>query len=392
MEESFGTDDTKQNFVVRMYSMLSTKDNDNTIVSWAEDGTSFIIHNGIAFAEKVMPRLFKHNKYPSFLRQMNAYGFRKGERYAIEFYHPNFRANKPELLPLVKRKQSGSKKKAAVAAATAAAAAAAAAQTAPVQTTSANQIQSSMLSTANLYDWLVLNNGPNALSVAQTFPSSPVQIAHNVSSPISNLSPHQQNSFKDDLKLTSSPISNMPSPHSVLPVLPAGPSSTPEISNLRTSTEFLVKSICDLKSKQSQTLQTVNKILEELLKSRQDQQHLNRTIDQLGRKRKMQDMLDSGNIVDSEQAQIFRGAEQAAAHARQMQSTAQQLEIQQQLHELQQTQNIQQRYQSQLMQQQQRAMQLQALQQKQQQIFQQLQAAQQKQNFNKAQIGSPSLQ
>jgi len=98
-----------------------------------QDGKSFTIHNHHAFSQQVLPKFFKHNKFNSFVRQLNLCkahvlvlyphpklcfvdGFRKMTRLLqgtlskafqvepIEFWHANFRRGHPELLHLLQRK------------------------------------------------------------------------------------------------------------------------------------------------------------------------------------------------------------------------------------------------------------------------------------------------
>ena len=42
-----------------------------SIISWAPDGLSFIIHDTKQFEEQVLPKKFKETKYGSFLRKVN---------------------------------------------------------------------------------------------------------------------------------------------------------------------------------------------------------------------------------------------------------------------------------------------------------------------------------
>ena len=83
-------------------------------VSWSGDGKAFIINNPTIFAKEVLPAYFKHNKFQSFVRQLNLYGFRKVVIYdhnilpvsdeAVVFQHPCFIKNRPDLLNKIKRK------------------------------------------------------------------------------------------------------------------------------------------------------------------------------------------------------------------------------------------------------------------------------------------------
>ena len=53
-------------------------DNKNTnLIRWSDDGNSFIVLDEDEFARTLIPELFKHNNYASFVRQLNMYGFHK---------------------------------------------------------------------------------------------------------------------------------------------------------------------------------------------------------------------------------------------------------------------------------------------------------------------------
>ncbi|KAF2457110.1 hypothetical protein BDY21DRAFT_257923, partial [Lineolata rhizophorae] len=85
------------------------------LIRWSDSGKSFIVVDEDEFAKKLIPELFKHNNYASFVRQLNMYGFHKkvglsdnsmraSERKAkapSEYAHKYFRRDRPDLLWLV---------------------------------------------------------------------------------------------------------------------------------------------------------------------------------------------------------------------------------------------------------------------------------------------------
>lgn len=92
----------------------STSNERPNIASWSDDGTTFYVHNVDRFQSEEVPRYFKHNKFASFVRQLNCYGFHKvrtGARLADatpaqhdwEFHHHSFRQNHPDLLVQVRK-------------------------------------------------------------------------------------------------------------------------------------------------------------------------------------------------------------------------------------------------------------------------------------------------
>jgi len=87
--------------------MISTCPTD--IASWSDAGDSFIVKDVGRFTEEIIPTVYKHNKFPSFVRQLNFYGFRKVRADTSvhstwwEFKHPLFRRGEPHLLVDIKK-------------------------------------------------------------------------------------------------------------------------------------------------------------------------------------------------------------------------------------------------------------------------------------------------
>ncbi|TID19428.1 hypothetical protein E2P81_ATG06598 [Venturia nashicola] len=113
-------------FVQKLSSFLD--DNTNTeLIRWSDDGNSFIVLDEDEFARKLIPELFKHNNYASFVRQLNMYGFHKKvglsdnsmkasenkRKTPSEYFNKYFKRGKPELLWLIQKPKNppGSKRK-----------------------------------------------------------------------------------------------------------------------------------------------------------------------------------------------------------------------------------------------------------------------------------------
>lgn len=115
-------------FVQKLSSFLDSGNTD--LIRWSDDGRSFIVLDEDEFARTLIPELFKHNNYASFVRQLNMYGFhktvnitdgslrqsekaRKGVKPPSMYSHPYFRRNRPDLLWLIQKPngKSGGKRK-----------------------------------------------------------------------------------------------------------------------------------------------------------------------------------------------------------------------------------------------------------------------------------------
>lgn len=59
-------------FLTKTYQLVDDPSIDD-IISWNEDGSTFIVWRPAEFARDLLPKLFKHNNFSSFVRQLNTY-------------------------------------------------------------------------------------------------------------------------------------------------------------------------------------------------------------------------------------------------------------------------------------------------------------------------------
>ncbi|KAL4805025.1 hypothetical protein BDV18DRAFT_23942 [Aspergillus unguis] len=103
-------------FVQKLSSFLDESKNTD-LIRWSDDGNSFIVLDEDEFAKTLIPELFKHNNYASFVRQLNMYGFHKKvglsdnsmraserkNKSPSEYANPFFKRGHPDLLWLIQK-------------------------------------------------------------------------------------------------------------------------------------------------------------------------------------------------------------------------------------------------------------------------------------------------
>lgn len=109
-------------FVQKLSSFLDESKN-TELIRWSDDGNSFVVLDEDEFARTLIPELFKHNNYASFVRQLNMYGFHKKvglsdnsmraserkNKSPSEYANPYFKRGHPDLLWLIQKpKNAGS--------------------------------------------------------------------------------------------------------------------------------------------------------------------------------------------------------------------------------------------------------------------------------------------
>ncbi|XP_022748274.1 heat stress transcription factor B-3-like, partial [Durio zibethinus] len=96
-------------FLLKTYMLVEDPTTDD-VVSWNADGTGFVVWQPPEFARDLLPTLFKHSNFSSFVRQLNTYGFRKVATGRWEFCNDMFRKGERKLLCNIRRKKARSNK------------------------------------------------------------------------------------------------------------------------------------------------------------------------------------------------------------------------------------------------------------------------------------------
>ncbi|KAI9204331.1 HSF-type DNA-binding-domain-containing protein [Polychytrium aggregatum] len=111
----------KTTFIQKLYRILEDEAFHH-LICWGDSGSTFLVLDSLEFSKNVLPKVFKHNNYTSFVRQLNLYGFHKLNRSyhrhnlnddveqvpePREFFHPKFIRTRPDLLPEIRRRTGG---------------------------------------------------------------------------------------------------------------------------------------------------------------------------------------------------------------------------------------------------------------------------------------------
>ncbi|XP_038883399.1 heat stress transcription factor B-3-like [Benincasa hispida] len=96
-------------FLVKTYTVVEDPATDE-VISWNGNGTAFVVWQTAEFAKDVLPKLFKHCNFSSFVRQLNTYGFRKVTTTRWEFYNDKFQKGEKEKLCEIRRRKTWTNK------------------------------------------------------------------------------------------------------------------------------------------------------------------------------------------------------------------------------------------------------------------------------------------
>ncbi|GKY94606.1 hypothetical protein MPSEU_000426100 [Mayamaea pseudoterrestris] len=97
--------DAPSGFILKLFQMINEADND--LVKWTSKGDAFIIGSNIKrLEEETLPTFFRHNRFPSLIRQLNFYSYKKvnKERNVWIYKHELFHRDRPEDLHLIRRR------------------------------------------------------------------------------------------------------------------------------------------------------------------------------------------------------------------------------------------------------------------------------------------------
>lgn len=97
----------KTRFLQLLYDLLETETH-NTLIDWCPRGESIIIKDIDQFSEMVLPTVFNHKNFSSFVRQLHMYYFkkRKDNTYICSYVNPFFKRGRRDLLERVERRKA----------------------------------------------------------------------------------------------------------------------------------------------------------------------------------------------------------------------------------------------------------------------------------------------
>lgn len=102
-------------FVKKLAKMLDDP-NYSQVVSWGPKGDCFVVKDMTEFTKSILPRMFKHSNFASFVRQLNKYDFHKiknSDEFGDQcwtFHHPDFQRSNRDALENIKRKVPAQRK------------------------------------------------------------------------------------------------------------------------------------------------------------------------------------------------------------------------------------------------------------------------------------------
>lgn len=83
-------------FLLKTYTVVEDPATDE-VISWNDDGTAFVVWQTVEFAKDVLPKLFKHCNFSSFVRQLNTY-VRFSSFFSVSYLHMFFSEKKKKKL------------------------------------------------------------------------------------------------------------------------------------------------------------------------------------------------------------------------------------------------------------------------------------------------------
>ena len=92
-------------FLIKLFEMTNDETT-NEIICWMDESDGFQILDMDRFCNELLPKYFKHNKFSSFIRQLNMYDFQKQRGNGYNFSHSHFikGSSKEHIISSIERK------------------------------------------------------------------------------------------------------------------------------------------------------------------------------------------------------------------------------------------------------------------------------------------------